>query len=147
MWNRDGRSSALARAQALLSAKRSEATAPEPTDRCQSHGPGAPAYGHTVSVWFLMLLLLIAEMTCTRDLRAISFSQGPEGGSVQNSRFPSNAHILSPDLSDLSSVSSVTEHRDTTSTNKQGREVLSTQVLYKIGSNRHSCPLISSVWL
>ena len=147
MWNRDSRSSALARAQALLSAKRSEATAAEPPDRCRSHGPGAQAHGHTVSVRFLMLLLLIAVMTCTRDLRGISFSQGPEGGSVHNSRFPSNTHILSPDLSDLSPVSSDTEQGDSTSTNKQGREVLSTQVLYEIGSNRHSCPLIVSVWL
>ncbi|CAL8307473.1 unnamed protein product [Lota lota] len=99
MWNRDGRNSALDRAQALLSAKRNDANATELTNRFESHGPGAQAYRHT----------------------------GPGGGSVQKSRFPSNTHILSLDLSDLSSVSSVTEHGDTTNTNKQGREVLSPQ--------------------
>ncbi|XP_059922698.1 uncharacterized protein C19orf44 homolog isoform X1 [Gadus macrocephalus] len=99
MWNRDGRNSALVRAQALLSAKRNDANATELTNRFQPHGPEAQAYGHT----------------------------GPGGGSVQKSRFPSNTHILSLDLSDLSSVSSVTEHGEKTNTNKQGREVLSPQ--------------------
>lgn len=56
MWNRDGRNSALDRAQALLSGKKNDANATKMVNRLESNGPEAHSYGRTVSIGFLVIL-------------------------------------------------------------------------------------------
>ncbi|KAM3866922.1 uncharacterized protein C19orf44 homolog [Diretmus argenteus] len=86
MWNRGGRSSALDRAQVLLSGKTHPGSAPGSVHQSRNNtGPAAQTPGHTY----------------------------PVGGSVKNTPAPPKAHAVYldlSDLSDLSSVSSVSEH-------------------------------------
>ncbi|CAL8255812.1 unnamed protein product [Merluccius merluccius] len=78
MWNRNGRTPALDRAQALLSGKRKETNAAELMTRFGSNGLGAQAYGDTVSMsWFKLLMMREIEFS---GGTAASTSLGGEGG-------------------------------------------------------------------
>ncbi|XP_071375148.1 uncharacterized protein C19orf44 homolog [Centroberyx affinis] len=99
MWNRGGRSSALDRAQALLSGKRNTKSAAGSVEPSGNRGATAKTPGNTVAV----------------------------GVSLKVRSAPPNTHTVFPDLSDLSSVSSVSDHGEGTMASaaagkSQGRE-------------------------
>ncbi|XP_029906124.1 uncharacterized protein C19orf44 homolog isoform X2 [Myripristis murdjan] len=86
MWSRGGRSSALDRAEALLSGKRTGRSAAPSAEQSGREGPAAKTPGHS----------------------------GAIGGPVKNRSAPANTHTLFLDLSDLSPVNSVSDHGEGT---------------------------------
>lgn len=108
MWKRGGRSSALDRAQALLSGKRSSGGDAEST-----RGSTAKTPMHTVSYInprvFITSSIILSDVL-TRPHMLLPSPQGAVGGYVKPRSAPPNTHTLLSDLSDLSSVSSASEH-------------------------------------